>query len=147
MRGRKSKYETHVQPFLAEITEWSKTATEKDICERLGIGTSAWSEYKKKYTELSDAIKKGQRSLIADLKSALIKKAIGYEYEEKEYYTDDSGNKRMKKTVKYSHPDVAAINLALKNYDRENWSNDPQMLEIRKQEVELRKKQIEANLW
>lgn len=147
MRGRKSKYETHVQPFLPDITEWSKTATEKDICQKLGIGTSAWCEYKNKYSELADAIKKGQQELVGDLRSALIKKAIGYEYEEREYYTDDNGKKRMKKVVKYSHPDVAAINLALKNYDRDNWANDPQMLELRKQEIELRKKQIESNLW
>ena len=76
-----------------------------------------------------------------------LEKAIGYEYEERKYYTDDTGKKRMEKTVRYSHPDVAAINLALKNYDRDNWSNDPQMQKIREEELELKRKQIEQNLW
>ena len=44
-------------------------------------------------------------------------------------------------------PDVAAINLALKNYDREDWANDPQMLDIRKKELELKERQIENNEW
>ena len=42
---------------------------------------------------------------------------------------------------------MAAINLALKNYDKDNWSNDPQMLELRKKEIELRERQIEQNEW
>ena len=41
--------------------------------------------------------------------------------------------------------DIAAINLLLKNLDKENWSNDPQNLELRKQELELRRQIAEAN--
>lgn len=147
MRGRKNKYITHVKPYLPEINEWSKSMTEEQICKKLGVGKSAWSEYKKEYMELSEAIKKGRQDLVIELRSALIKKAIGYEYEERKYYTDETGKKRMEKTVRYSHPDVAAINLALKNYDRDNWSNDPQMQRIREEELELKKKQVEQNLW
>lgn len=147
MRGRKNKYITHVKPYLPEIKEWSQTMTEEQICKKLGVGKSAWSEYKKEYSELSEAIKKGRQDLVIELRSALIKKAIGYEYEERKYYTDETGKKRMEKTVRYSHPDVAAINLALKNYDRDNWSNDPQMQRIREEELELKKKQVEQNLW
>jgi hypothetical protein len=44
-------------------------------------------------------------------------------------------------------PDVAALNLLLKNYDKDHWSNDPQMLELRKKELELKEKQIESNEW
>ena len=40
--------------------------------------------------------------------------------------------------------DVAAINLLLKNLDEE-WSNDPQNLALRKQELELRKAIAKAN--
>lgn len=147
MRGRKNKYITHVKPYLPEIAEWSKSMTEEQICKKLGVGKSAWSEYKKEYSELTEAIKKGRQDLVIELKSALIKKAIGYEYEERKYYTDETGKKRMEKTVRYSHPDVAAINLALKNFDRDNWSNDPQMQKIREEELELKRKQIEQNLW
>ena len=60
------------------------------------------------------------------------------------------GEARIVKTEvahKHAHPDVAAINLALKNYDKEDWANDPQMLEIKKKELELRERQIENNEW
>ena len=43
-------------------------------------------------------------------------------------------------------PDVAALNLALKNYDKDNWANDPQMLEIRKRELKIMEHKAE-NDW
>ena len=60
---------------------------------------------------------------------------------------DETRLVKTEETVKEVAPDVAAINLALKNWDKENWSNDPQALEVRKEELKLRKKQIENNEW
>lgn len=170
-RGRKSRYETDIKPNLPLIQEMARTMTEKQIAESFGISyTGAWSLYKKQYPELVETLKKGRQNLVAELRSALIKKAKGYKYTETkvveervkwpdEMYTllleagftiEQIESSRLVKTEvahKEMSPDVAAINLALKNYDKENWANDPQMLEIRKKEVELREKQIEANLW
>lgn len=145
--GYRSRIEDVVNR-LDELEDWARQgATNEIIAKKLGITRQTLWKYTNDNVDIFNAIKRGREDLTIELRSALIKKAIGYEYEEREYYTDDNGKKRMKKVVKYSHPDVAAINLALKNYDRDNWANDPQMLELRKQEVELRKKQIESNLW
>lgn len=169
-RGRKSKYETYVKPYLKDIEEWCNTMTEAQIAKRLGIGLSTFQYYKTEFPELSRAVKNGRTDLVSDLRSALIKKAKGYKYTESKVVTEEvkwpdemytalidagftpkqiasSKLVRTEVTSKESSPDVAAINLALKNYDKENWANDPQMLEIRKKELELREKQIEANSW
>ena len=145
--GRKSKYETHVKPFFPEILEMCRTMTEQQIAEHLGVGYSTFMEYKKQFPELTEILKKGRQNLVAELRSALIKKAKGYEYTETET-TSEYGEitKVVEKNKKYP-PDVAAINLLLKNYDKENWANDPQALEIRKKELELRERQVEANEW
>ena len=60
---------------------------------------------------------------------------------------DRVNNVKTEVAHKEMSPDVAALNLALKNYDKENWANDPQMLDIRKEELNLKKKQIEQNEW
>lgn len=146
-RGRKSKYFSHVEPYLDDIAEWSASMTEAQIARKLGVGLTAWYEYKAKYPKLSESIKKGRQDLVIELKSVLIKKAKGYTYEEKKVITDSEGYTRKEVTQKYAQPDVASINLLLKNYDRENWSNDPQALELKKKELELREKQVEANTW
>jgi len=159
-----------VKPYLTEIKEWCLTMTETQICKRLGIGKTAWYEYKKEYTELSDIIKKGRQDLVTELRSALIRKAKGYRYSEtkevEEYnklpvdmidvllsagYSKESirDTKSVRKEVvlKEMSPDVAALNLALKNYDKENWANDPQMLDIRKKELKLQERKIDESSW
>lgn len=170
MAGRKSKYETHVLPYLPEIEDWSKTMTEAQICEKLGIGKSAWSEYKKVHTELTEKIKKGRQNLVGELRGTLIKRAMGYQYTESKTVTEsvkwsekeymdllDCGMTpeqikrarlvKIEKANKHMPPDVAALNLLLKNYDKKEWANDPQALELKKQELKLREKQIENNNW
>lgn len=168
--GRKSKYETHVKPRLPEIMEMCRTMTETQIAESLGIGASTFQYYKTEFPELVDCLKKGRQNLVSELRSALIKKAKGYDYTETKVVTEDvkwptelyealldAGfsvkeieQARIVRTEVYKKqaaPDVAALNLALKNYDSENWANDPQSLELKKRELELKEKQIEANNW
>lgn len=169
-RGRKSKYETHVKPFFPAILEMCQTMTEQQIAASLGVAYSTFMAYKNEFPELTEVLKKGRQNLVAELKSALLKKAKGFEYTEtkevsehvkwpEEMYdtllnagltSEQISQARIVKTEimhKQHAPDVAAINLALKNYDPENWANDPQMLKIRKEELELRKKQIEDSEW
>ena len=121
--------------------------TEEQIAKTMGVGYTAWKDYKRKYPPLVAALKKGRTSLVADLKSTLIKKAKGFQYEERKVVKKMGVTTREEITTKSSLPDVAAINLLLKNYDRENWANDPQTLELRKKELKLKEKQAEANLW
>ena len=170
-RGRKNRYETHVAPFFPQILEWlSNGATEKQIAEKLGVGYSTWSDYKVKYQELGEILEKGRRNLVATLRGALIKKALGFDYTETKTVSEhidmpsemrevllSSGFTReqieqanlIKTEVmnKHATPDVAALNLALKNYDKDDWSNDWQNYELRKKELELKEKKIDDESW
>lgn len=169
-RGKPRKYDDCVKPYLSLISEWCRTMTEQQIAEKLGIGYSTWKQYKVDYPAVQDAIKKGRQNLVAELRSSLIKKANGYKYTETKETTEkvkwpeemyeallDAGftpqqiaSSRIVKTEvahKEMAPDVAAINLALKNYDKEEWANDPQALALKKKELELRERQVENNEW
>lgn len=146
-RGRKSKYLTHVKPYLHDIQQWCNTLTEEQICKRLGVGKTAWNDYKREYAELADALKNGRQDLVTELKGVLIKRAKGFQYQETKKIEDSEGYVRTETVTKSALPDVAALHLLLKNYDHDNWSNNPQELEIRKREIELREKQAEANDW
>lgn len=141
--ARPSKYESHVKPHLEEIEVWCLTMEDQQIAKLLKISASAWYDYKNKYPELNEAVKRGRTKLVAKLKSTLIEKAKGFHYEETK--TTVEGGVVTKKEIyeKAALPDVAAINLLLKNYDRENWANDPQALSLKREELELHKKQLE----
>lgn len=143
-RGRRGKYESHVEPNLDKIREWRKLgATVEKICDVLGIGVSTWFDYEKRYPEFADAIKKGTAEFCLDLRGELAKLCKKHTLETKKQYIkeDENGNKAKytEITTKEVDADIAAINLLLKNLDRDNWSNDPAHVELRRQELELRK--------
>lgn len=152
-RGRPSKYEKNVLPHLQKIREWRKIgASVEKICEILDISTSSWAEYAKRHPDFLEAIKKGKDEFCMDLRSELAKLSKRHTLETKKQYIRhdlETGHKTQytEITTKEVDADIAAINLLLKNLDRENWSNDPQNLELRKQELELRRRIAEANNW
>lgn len=145
--GRPNKYYTHVLPNLDKIEQLALTMSEEQIAKTLGIGYTSWKKYKNLYPTINDRIKKGRTQLVAELKSTLIQKARGFMYEETESIYEH-GN-LVKKVVKnkYAQPDTGATHLLLKNYDKDNWANDPQTLQLKREELELKKQQIEANSW
>lgn len=145
--GRKNKYYTHIKPYLKDIPEMLQTMTEEQVSKKLGVAYSSWNKYKLEFPELVEVIKKGNMTLVSELKSVLKKRAKGFQYEERKVIKENGVAVREEIYTKSALPDVASINLLLKNYDKENWANDPQALELRKKELELKEKQIEQNLW
>ncbi len=152
-RGRKDAYETKIKPRFNEIREWLiNGASDENIYRNLGISYQTFYKHLNEKTEFSELIKNGRIAIVAQLRSALIKKAMGFEYQESkiiEKEDPDTGEKvRTVETYnKKSLPDVAALNLCLKNYDALNWSNDPQSDAIRREELELKKKKLEQDEW
>ena len=159
-RGAPSKYETHVKSRFKEIEEWlSLGATEKEIWTNLGIHKSTFYDYKSKYKEFSDLLKKGRKKPVEEIKAAMLKRAKGFQYEETKIiierieYNDGelivpARKVRTETTTKTALPDVAAGLVLLKHWDKESgWTTDPQSLELKKKELELKEKQAENEAW
>ena len=82
-RGRKDAYETKIKPRFDEIREWLiNGASDDNIIHNLGIHKDTFYKYVKEKTEFSDLLKNGRIAIVAQLRSALIKKAMGFEYQE-----------------------------------------------------------------
>ena len=148
--GRKRKYETYIQPYLKDITEWLGTMTEREIAHKLGVAVSTWENYKNEHPELVEALKQGRRTLADELKETLRMKAKGFHYTEKKKVIKGQGADRIttyEEYERYSIPDTAAIHLLLKNLD-DNWRNDDAAtMEIKKQKMEIEKEKAEAENW
>ena len=148
--GRKSRYESHVRPFLKEIAEWYELMTEEQIAKKLGVSVGTFENYKNKYPELRDSLKHGKDALIEDLKSTLKKKAKGFYYEETKTYIKKEGDKEVQtieKYKRYAQPDTGAIHLLLKNLD-ETWRNDDRAtMDLKREKMELEKQKAEADNW
>lgn len=77
------------------------------------------------------------------VKTLLALRKLGYTEEE----IDAVMTIKEEVSNKVALPDTNAANLVLKNYDKHQWANDPQMLEIKKKELKLKEKVVEANNW
>lgn len=152
-RGRKDAYETKIKPRFDEIREWLiNGASDENIYHNLGISYQTFYKHLSEKTEFSELIKNGRTAIVAQLRSALIKKAMGFEYQESKIIErqDPETGEKYKTVETYNKkvlPDVAALNLCLKNYDPDNWSNDPQGDKIKREELELKKQKLEKDEW
>ena len=140
-----------IKEKLHFIEKWMRDGlTEEQIAKNLGIAHSTLSKYKIEYAELAESIKRGRASIVTEIENALVKRALGFEYEEvKTYIKDEDGRliKYTEKTKKYLPPDVGACAILLKNKDRGNWSDNPAKLEIEREMLELHKKTQELKTW
>lgn len=162
MAGAKSKYDTYIKSKFDEIEGLlNGGASEKQVAKSLGVSYATWNNYKNQYEEFRELCNKPRTKLIEDLRSALVKKALGFQYEEKESYikqevetdpvtkeTKPVGPKFMhtKILTRYQPPDTTAIFGALNIYD-EDYVKDKKNYELKQQELELRKLQAEIKDW
>lgn len=156
--GRKSKYETYVKPFFDKIDKLlNEGASEKQVADSLGISYASWNNYKVDYKEFRELCSKPRTKLVDELKSALVKKALGYSYEEKEQYIKQELDPVTKKPIgnpimhtkivtKQALPDTTAIFGALNIYD-DDYVKDRKQYELKQQELELRRLQQEMKDW
>lgn len=136
----KSKYETDVKPKLIEIEAWKRDGlTDEQIFKNLGISRDTFYKYKEKYTDFSDALKKGKEIADIEVENALFKRAIGYKYKEviKEVKEIDGKKSTYVKEVEKEMPgDVGAQIFWLKNRKSNKWK-DKQDIDIEDNNVSI----------
>lgn len=123
------------------IESWASDGlSNEDIAYNMGIHPSTLSNWLKQHSQINQALKRGRVPVSRKLENSLIKKALGFEYEEvtTEIWVDDSGKERKKamKHSRYSLPDTTAAIFLLKNYKPEKYRNYNEMTK-RKMEAEI----------
>lgn len=100
----KGKYQKWLEPEnLILLQGWARNGlTDEQIAKNMGISRSTLAEWKKKYSDISDTLKKGKDVVDIEVENALLKKATGYNAEVnktfkiKEVYYDKK-NRRCEK--------------------------------------------------
>jgi hypothetical protein len=125
-----------VNQICSLIKEDSYTIAE--LCLKVGISERSFYEWKTKYAEFAEAIKRAEDDfnslLVVEAKKSLVKLVKGYTIQEKRTVTIDSGKKneegkpvvKVKEhtvTDKYFQPNPTSIIFTLTNRDPDNWKN------------------------
>ena len=123
----KGKYEYWLTPEgLLKIEGWARDGlTDEQIAKNIGVSVSTLNNWKIKYVEILESLKRGKEVVDRQVENALLKRALGYTYEEITY----EGGVETKRVVKEVVPDTTAQIFWLKNRKRETWT-DRQNIEI-----------------
>ena len=113
---------------------WARDGlTDKQIADKIGITAKTLYEWINRFGEICDALKRGKAPVDIQVENALLKRALGYEYEEvtteitETPYIDKKGRERIrkqkhvKKTKKIVPPETAAQIFWLKNRRPDKW--------------------------
>lgn len=121
-----AKYEYWITPEgLTLIEEWAKNGlTDEQIAKNMGITTSTLYEWKKKYSEVSESLKRGKAVIDTQVENALLKRALGYKYTEiktKRFTIEGTEAEEVTETIKEVVPDTTAQIFWLKNRKPLEW--------------------------
>lgn len=122
--GRKQKYNKETFPLLAE--KYAREGlSDEQIAKNLGIATGTLYDYKNKFPEFSEALKRGKQPVDFEVENALLKRALGYDVDETVKIMNIVNGapvvKEVRVTTKHIQPDVGAIAFWLKNRVPERW--------------------------
>ena len=125
-RGPGKYHEWITEEGLLKIEGWARDGlTDEQIAHNIGIRRETLYVWKNKYPNISNALKNGKEVIDRQVENALLKRALGYEYEEVKQIIekDEKGKdrKRVEKTVKQVIPDTTAQIFWLKNRKPKEW--------------------------
>lgn len=127
--GRKGLYKEWLEPDnLIRLEGWARNGlTDEMIAHNIGITTTTLYDWKKKYPQFAEAIKRGKEVVDIMVENALLKSAMGYKYDEVvkervfDYETETSIVVEVKRTTKEVAPNPTSLIFWLKNRKPEAW--------------------------
>lgn len=125
----KGKYEYWLTPEgLLKLEAWARDGLiDEQISSNIGISRETLYQWKNKYSDISDALKRGKEVVDIQVENALLKRALGYEYTEvtrevcENAETGEMELRVTKKVTKEVVPDTTAQIFWLKNRRPDKW--------------------------
>ena len=117
--GRRGKYDKWVtDDGLLKLQGWARDGlTDDQIADNIGINRTTLYAWENRFPDIRDALKRGKEVVDRQVENALLKRALGYEYDEVTHELDkDTGQLVVSKVVrKQVIPDTTAQIFWLKN--------------------------------
>ena len=119
----KGKYQRWLEPDgLTKLEGWARDGlTEEQIAANCGVNVKTLWDWKTKFDPICNAIKKGKEVVDYEVESALLKRALGYEYQEERVENSDKDGYKVIQTIKHVPGDTTAQIFWLKNRRPDKW--------------------------
>ena len=128
------KYQQWLEPEGLTLLEgWARDGlTDEQIAGNIGINTSTLYDWKNKFPKISESLKKGKEVVDIQVENALLKRALGYEFQETRVEKSDKDGTKIIQTLKHIPADTTAQIFWLKNRRPDKWRDKPAEGEERK---------------
>ena len=121
----KGKYQDWLtEEGLLKIEGWARDGLiDEQIAHNIGISTKTLYEWKNKYSEICNALKRGKEVIDRQVENALLKRALGYDVEEvvSEYVPDLNTTIEVRRVKKHVAGDTTAMIYWLNNRKPGEW--------------------------
>lgn len=119
----KGKYEYWLtEEGLLKLEDWArKGLTDEQISYNMGITAKTLYEWKKKYSNICESLKKGKEVVDIQVENALLKRALGYSYVETKIKKEYGEITEEINVTKEIPPDPTSAIFWLKNRRPEQW--------------------------
>lgn len=123
----KGKYVDWLTPDgLLIIEGWARDGlTEAQIAHNIGISHQTLCTWKDRFKEILEALKRGKAPVDIEVENALLKRALGYSYDEIKTVMKDGVEVERTITRKTVPPDTTAQIFWLKNRKPAQWRDKP----------------------
>ena len=123
------KYQQWLEPEGLTLLEgWARDGlTDEQIAGNIGINTSTLYDWKNKFPKISEALKKGKEVVDIQVENALLKRALGYDFQETRVEKSDKDGTKIIQTLKHIPADTTAQIFWLKNRRPDKWRDKPEI--------------------
>ena len=121
------KYQRWLEPDgLLLLEGWARDGlTDEQLAQKMGIGTRTLYEWKEKYPQISQSLKRGKEVVDIEVENALLKRALGYDYTEEHVEISEKDGRKVKQITKHIAADTTAQIFWLKNRRPDRWRDKP----------------------
>lgn len=123
----KGKYQLWLEPDGLTLLEgWARDGlTDEQIAEKIGCGVRTLYDWKNRFPQISQALKKGKEIVDIQVENALLKRALGYDCKEQRIEKSDKDGTKTVQTIRHVPADTTAQIFWLKNRRPDKWRDKP----------------------
>ena len=124
----KGKYQRWLEPDgLLLLEGWARDGlTDEQLAGKMGINPATLYDWENKYPKISEALKKGKEVVDIQVENALLKRALGYDYQEQRIEKSDKDGTKIIQTIRHIPADTTAQIFWLKNRRPDKWRDKPE---------------------
>jgi len=111
---------------LTLLEGWARDGlTDEQVAHNMGINPATLYRYKNDFPKICEALKKGKEVVDIQVENALLKRALGYDYQEERIEKSEKDGTKIIQTLKHIPPDTTAQIFWLKNRRPDKWRDKP----------------------